>query len=86
MERIQKDVAALQEQVLDLQMMTGIETKIVVEPIDNDYYFNIQININGDYITALDEASYDESCCYLAALMTGYDIALASAFKKIHAN
>lgn len=88
MEGIQKDINELQQQMLELQLSTGIETKIVVKTTEDEteYYFCIMINVNGEFEPALDEVNFDAATCYLSGLTIGHEMAIANSFRKIHSN
>lgn len=88
MEGIQKDVDALQQQMLELQLCTGIETSITVLTTEDEteYYFTIQVNVNGEFHEAAVQLDFNSAVCYLTGLSIGYDMAIASSFRKIHSN
>jgi hypothetical protein len=88
MEGIQKDVDAIQQYMLELQLSTGIETCVVVKTNkeENQYFFCIMVNVNGEFEPAVDDMDFDSTVCYLTGLSIGYELAISSSFRKIHSN
>lgn len=88
MEGIQKNVDALQQQMMDLQLQTGIETSVIVKTNEKetDYYFTVLVNINEKFEPAIEDASFDCVSCYLYGLAIGYELSIADNFRKISNN
>ena len=86
MEGIQKDIILLQDQMLELQLMTGIQTKIEAISEENDYHFTLKVKIDNEFEDALKEASFDHVMCFLCGMTIGNDIGLSNQFKRISNN
>lgn len=88
MEGIQKNVDSLQQQMVDLQMTTGIETSIIVKTNieETKYYFDIMVDVNGKFEPAVEEVDFEAATCYLYGLGIGYEMSIADNFRKIHSN
>lgn len=88
MEGIQKDIDTIQKYMLDLQLATGIETTVVVKTTkeEDEYFFTILINVNGEFEPAAEDLDFDSVICYLSGIMIGHDLAMGHMFKKIHSN
>lgn len=76
----------LQDQMLELQLMTGIQTKVQVTSEENDYHFTLKVKIEDDYEDALKEASFDHVMCFLCGITVGHDLGLSNQFKKTSLN
>lgn len=88
MEGIQKDIDTIHKYMLDLQLATGIETTVVVKTTkeEDEYFFTILINVNGEFEPAAEDLDFDSVICYLSGVMIGHDMAMGGLFKKTFLN
>ena len=88
MEGIQKDVNAIQQHMMELQLSTVIETSVIVKTNKEEtkYFFDVLVNINGEFEPAIEAVNFNSAICYLSGLSVGYEMAMADTFKKIHQN
>jgi len=86
MEGIQKDIIQLQDQMLELQLMTGIQTKVEVFNNEDDYHFTLKVKIDEEFEDALKEAAFDHVMCFLCGMTVGHDLGISNQFKKTSLN